>query len=119
MSRDHRKLRVFQLAHALVLRTYPATANLPIEERYGLQVQIRRAAVSVPTNIVEGAARFSEAEYCRFLEIAHGSARETVYLLQLSSDLGFIEKPTIDPLVKGFDEVAGGLQKLTHGLRES
>jgi four helix bundle protein len=109
---------VFHQAHGLVLRVYPATANLPVEERYGLQAQIRRAAVSVATNIVEGAARFSEVEYCRFLDIAHASTRETCYLLGLCTELGFVPASVTDPLTKDFDDVAGGLQKLTAVLRK-
>jgi four helix bundle protein len=74
--RDHRKLRAFQLADEVALLIYRVTKQFPKEEMYGLISQMRRASVSVPSNIVEGCTRESQAEYLRFLEIAFGSLRE-------------------------------------------
>ena len=82
--RDHTKLRAFELADEVVLLIYRATRGFPNEEIYGLTSQMRRAAVSVPSNIVEGCARESQAEYLRFLEIAFGSLRELHYQFGLS-----------------------------------
>ena len=90
MSRDHRKLRVFVLADALVPRIYKSTNNFPVEERYGLQMQLRRAAVSAACNIIEGSARRGEKEYVNFLNIAAGSAAEARYLCELWLRLGFM-----------------------------
>ncbi|MCD5398002.1 four helix bundle protein, partial [candidate division NPL-UPA2 bacterium] len=82
--RDHTKLRAFELADKMVLMIYRLTKSFPREELYGITSQIRRAAISVPSNIVEGCARESEAEYLRFLEIAFGSLRELHYQFDLS-----------------------------------
>lgn len=89
MSRDHRKLRVFHQAHQLTLAIYQHTHDFPRDEWFGLRTQMRRAAVSVPCNIVEGNARSGEKDYLRFLNIALGSACEVKYLASLSSELGF------------------------------
>jgi len=88
--RDHRKLNTFKLAHSLVILTYSKTKHFPEYERYGLVSQMRRSAVSVSSNIVEGCARFSEKEYARFLEMAFGSLRELSYYIELSRDLGYL-----------------------------
>jgi four helix bundle protein len=81
--RDHTKLRAFELADEVALLVYKVTAGFPKEEVYGLTSQMRRAAVSVPSNIVEGCARDSQADYLRFLNIALGSLRELHYQLGL------------------------------------
>ena len=88
--RDHRQLRAFQLADELVLVVYKVTRSFPSDELYGLRSQIRRSAVSVPSNIVEGCTRDGEKEFVRFLDIAFGSLRELSYQLDLSRRLGFI-----------------------------
>jgi four helix bundle protein len=88
--RDHNKLEVFALADALTLRLYAATKLFPEDERYGLASQIRRAAVSVGANIVEGAARPSRVEFARFLSIAYASACELQYEISLASRLDLL-----------------------------
>ena len=90
MSRDHRKLRAFELADQYAIEAYRATSTFPAEERYGMSSQIRRAAVSVPTNIVEGCGRESTKDFCHFLTIALASARETAYLFSLGERLGYL-----------------------------
>ena len=89
--RDHTKLRAFELADRLALTVYNHTRGFPREELYGLTAQIRKAAVSAPSNIVEGCARNSEADYLRFLDIAYGSTRELEYQLTLAFRLGYLE----------------------------
>jgi four helix bundle protein len=88
--RDHRKLVAYTKARALTLEVYRATSQFPREEQFGLTSQIRRSAVSVPSNLVEGCARRSERDYLRFLDMALGSARELEFQLDLARELGFL-----------------------------
>ena len=116
MARDPRKLEVFQLADALVERVSHATRNVPAEERYGLQKQVRRAAISVPCNIIEGCARRTEREYLHFVKIALGSAAEARYLLDLASRLGFIVGRDTASLCTAYEELSKKLQKLQQAI---
>ena len=92
--RDHTKLRAFELTDEVALLTYRFSANFPKAEQFGLTSQMRRAAGSVPSNIVEGCARDSLADYLRFLDIAFGSLRELEYQLSLATRLEFVSSET-------------------------
>lgn len=116
MSRDPKKLRVFLLADELVIDVYRATASFPLEERFGLQAQVRRAAVSAANNIVEGSARRTTREHVSFLNVATGSSAEARYLLSVAVRLGFLACATHEVLSGRYTELLKGLQKLTHSL---
>ena len=91
------KLEVWRLADELAFQVYKATQFFPREEMFGLTSQIRRAALSVPTNIVEGYSRKGDKELARFVNISLGSLAETKYLLYFSNRLGYLKK---DPYQK-------------------
>jgi four helix bundle protein len=110
--RDHTKLRAFELADELPVVVYRVTAGFPKEELYGLTSQMRRAAISVPSNIVEGCARDSQADYLRFLHMAFGSLRELHYQLSLARRLGFLsneDSSLIEPKIVKTEKVLNAL----------
>ena len=116
MSRDHRKLRVFILADRLVPEIYSATNDFPLSERFGLQAQMRREAISAACNIVEGSARRTTGEYVNFLNIAAGSAAEVRYLVDLAYRLGFVGEIDRTTLISDYTELAAGLQALIRSV---
>jgi four helix bundle protein len=107
--RDHTKLKAFQLADELVIAIYELTATWPTHERFGLTTQIRRAAVSGASNIVEGCARNSESDYLHFLDIAYGSACEVGYQLSVGRRLRFAYDDKVGALAQETARVLNGL----------
>jgi len=116
VARDHRKLRVFQQADALVIAIYKCTQGFSRDEMYGLQAQLRRGAVSTAANIVEGSARRGEGEYLSFLNIAAGSAAEVRYLIDVSRRLGFMRVPDAEGLDPQCARLVAGLLHLIASL---
>lgn len=111
-----RDLIAYKKARNLVKDVYSlAVRRFPMEEKYGLGDQVRRAVVSVPSNIAEGMSRHSHKEQVHFLEIAYGSLMEVLCQLELASDLQYITIETLAYLEKEITEVA----KLISGLRTS
>ena len=90
--KDFKELRVWQKSHLLTLAVYNATKSFPRDELYGLISQIRRSAISIPSNISEGCGRLSDKELAHFLVIANGLASELAYQLLLSKDLEYISE---------------------------
>jgi four helix bundle protein len=117
MDKAHKKLRAWQEAMTLVKLVYEATAILPPTERYGLTSQMRRAAVSVPSNIAEGAARKAKKESIWFYTISRASLSELDTQIELCHVLGFFN-PAHDPrLLKQVDTVDSLLSGLIRFLR--
>src|SRR5687767_1934075 len=119
MARDHRRLRVFHEAHQLVLAIYRETRNFPRDEQFGIRAQMRRAAVSVATNIVEGSARLRTGEYVNFVNIARASASEITYLVQLATELGYLSPGASQVLRSRCDNLMPQLESLVQKLDQN
>lgn len=115
MKRSHRDLKAWQHAMELVTAVYSASANFPSTEQFGLTSQLRRAAVSVPANIAEGAARNGSKEFLHFLGIASGSLSELDTLVELAHKLGYLEQR--EELQRQVDDVAGMVMGLAASIR--
>ncbi len=111
--KHYKDLLVWQKGMVLARLVYKLTVKFPTEERYGLISQMRRAAVSVPSNIAEGQARRGTSEFLQFLSIAEGSLAELDTQLSLSVELGFAQQADVDPALKEIDE----LQKMLGALK--
>ncbi len=111
----YKDLLVWQKAMVMAKETYKMTASFPRDERFGLTSQMRRAAVSVPSNIAEGQARHGTREFLQFLSHSSGSLAELETQILLSVDLGFARKEDAAGLMRKVEE----LQKMTAGLRRS
>lgn len=98
-------LKVWRKAHRVVRELYDRTRGFPREEKFGLTSQLRRCAVSIPANIVEGYKRASRADYARYIAIAEGSAGETDYLVLLAMELGYLEAAAASSIRSELDEV--------------
>jgi four helix bundle protein len=117
--RDHRNLRAYSLADELVLMIYKTTLSFPKEEMYGLSSQMRRAAVSVVSNIVEGSARESQSEYCRFLEMAYGSLKELQYQFDLAVRLTYTNGNDTAVILEKLIETEKVLSALFRSMRQT
>ena len=115
MYEETSKLIVWKKAHELVLKTYKITKDFPKDEQYGLTSKLRRAAVSIPSNIVEGKSRGTNKDYNRFLMIARGSLEEVKYQILLARDLEYIDEEVYKKIHKDMDEVG----RLLAGLIKS
>jgi four helix bundle protein len=114
VRRNHRGLKAWQQAMALVEQVYRHTARYPESERFGLVSQMRRATVSVPSNVAEGFARSGSRELLHFLSIASGSLSELDTLVELASRLGYERQP--DDLRQAIDDVAGLVMGLSASI---
>ncbi len=116
MLRNYKELKVWQKAYQLCLEVYKITKGFPGEERYGLTSQIRRAAVSVPSNIAEGYGRRTTPDYLRSLYFAYGSNCELDTQISLSGDLGYMKAQEKETLQNGIWEVERMLKALIKSL---
>jgi four helix bundle protein len=117
MLKSFRELVAWQKAYELTLEIYRATSAFPKKEVYGFVSQMRRAAISIPSNIAEGYQRQSRKEYMQFLSIAYSSCGELQTQLLLSHDLGFMHGSNFKRIISLQEEVAKLLFKLIKSLR--
>jgi len=114
---NYKDLKVWSKAHQSALSIYQLTNNFPKEEQYNLTSQIRRAALSIPTNIAEGSGKFTNSDFAKFLQIALGSTHEVEYLLLFSNELKFIDQKDYETISSEIGEVKAMLITLIKKIR--
>jgi len=117
MSLGHEKLVAWQRADDLFIAIHGVSRGFPSDERFGLSAQIRRAAYSVPANIVEGMARRSPADRLRFLNIAEASLAEVSYCVHASFRLGYVTRETHDAIQSSVRQVGAPLVGLMRSMK--
>jgi four helix bundle protein len=113
MKHNVKEIKIWQRSIRLTVEVYKATEHFPKAEVFGLRHQIRKCAVSVPSNIAEGAGRNTNKDFCHFLGISNGTSYELMTQLIVSKELGYIAEEKVEPMLKEIDEV----QKLTYALQ--
>ena len=119
MGQSFRDLVVWQKAMTLVTEVYRATASFPKDELFALTSQLRRAAVSVPSNIAEGQGRLSKREFHYFLGLARGSLMEVETQVQIASNLGYLKAETVSDLLSISAEVGRVLNGLMTSVKSA
>lgn len=112
------KLEVWKLADELAFNVYKVTRGFPKEELFGITSQVRRAALSVPTNIVEGYSRKGDKELARFVNISLGSLAETKYLLYFSNRLEYFQEGEYSNLKTGYNTLGKLLWKFYQAVKQ-
>jgi four helix bundle protein len=103
---DFTQLKVWQKAHSFTVNLYKMIADFPSEEKFGLTNQIRRASVSIESNLAEGCGRNGDKEFSRFVDLAQGSAYEVRCQLFIARDLGYLSVDKFDLLMSKIDEIS-------------
>lgn len=116
MLKNYKELKVWQTSYQLCLTIYKTTKKFPQNERYGLLSQMRRASLSIPSNIAEGYGRKTTQDYIKYLYIAYGSTCELETQLLLSGDLGYIDKKKLVTSQNSIGEVERMLKALIKSL---
>lgn len=113
MYHNVHEMKIWHKAIDLVVDVYKLTSNFPKEEKFGLISQVRKAAVSIPSNIAEGAGRNTDKDFSHFLGISNGSSYEVMTQLIVSKKLGLITEEEVQPILHKLDEV----QKMTYAFQ--
>jgi len=113
---DYKKLKVWKYAHKLALEIYQITRNFPKNEKYSIVSQLRRAASSIPTNIVEGCGQLDNGNFIRFLGIARGSSFELEYLILLARDLDYLKDEEYSKMNKKVEYLLGMITNLIKSI---
>uniref|UniRef100_UPI00404B691F four helix bundle protein n=1 Tax=Flavobacterium sp. TaxID=239 RepID=UPI00404B691F len=112
-----KELIIWQKSRIFCSQIYLLTSKFPVEEKFGITNQLRRASVSIPSNIAEGSSRNSNKDFSRFLEIAIGSAYEIETQVLISSDLGFISKSELEEITLKIEEIIKMISKFRSTLK--
>ncbi|MBW2976349.1 four helix bundle protein [Candidatus Woesearchaeota archaeon] len=118
MARLYKNIEIYKLSYDFVFEIYNITKKFPETENNNLTWQMRRAAVSIPINIVEGSTRHSEKAFLNFLTYAYGSTKELEVLLSLSKDLGYINQKQYSEINKKLDEIMAKLFKFMNNIEK-
>jgi len=115
---NFKNLKVWEKSMALAASVYELMEAMPVEEKYGLTSQIKRCAISIPSNIAEGAGRNTNADFARFLDISNGSSNELETQLLLAQRLNFLDASDVTSISNELDQIQKMNYKLINKLRE-